>query len=127
MKTLMGFNSQQSLLQRTVFCPSGGKYTGEWLGDKKHGERPYISPHTVTPGPYACNLFQGRGTQVWNKAGAVYIGEWKHGRRDGHGTYSVLVPGTKDYAKKYCGEWKNGRKHVRTSSGVTCMHQKMRV
>lgn len=59
--TLMDFNSQQSLLQRTVFSPSGDKYTGEWLGDKKHGEPHYISPHTVTAGPYACNFFKGGG------------------------------------------------------------------
>uniref|UniRef100_H2TLF8 MORN repeat-containing protein 3 n=1 Tax=Takifugu rubripes TaxID=31033 RepID=H2TLF8_TAKRU len=86
--TRMDINSQQ-LLQRTVFFPSGDKYTGEWLDNKKHG----------------------RGTQVWNKSGAVYSGEWKRGRPDGHGTYSVLLQEAKVYAKKYCGEWKNGRKH----------------
>ncbi|XP_056874606.1 MORN repeat-containing protein 3 isoform X2 [Takifugu flavidus] len=34
--TRMDINSQQSLLQRTVFFPSGDKYTGEWLDNKKH-------------------------------------------------------------------------------------------
>ena len=42
----------------------------------------------------------------------MYYGEWKHGKRDGYGTYSVLLPETKEYVTKYCGGWKNGKKHV---------------
>lgn len=57
-------------------------------------------------------FFTGNGTQVWKKSGAIYNGEWKFGKCDGHGTYSVLLPETKEYAKKYCGGWKNGKKHV---------------
>ncbi|KAM9841543.1 MORN repeat-containing protein 3 [Aulostomus maculatus] len=53
----------------------------------------------------------GKGTQVWKKSGATYNGEWKFGKYDGRGSYSTLVPETKEYAKKYCGEWKNGKKH----------------
>ena len=69
------------------------------------------------------NLLKGTGTQTWTKSGAVYSGEWKHGSPDGYGTYSVLLPETKEYAKKYCGDWKNGQKHVCTGSDITCMHQ----
>lgn len=57
-------------------------------------------------------FFTGNGTQVWKKSGAIYNGEWKFGKCDGHGTYSVLLPETKEYAKKYSGGWKNGKKHV---------------
>lgn len=131
--TRMDISSQQSLLQRTVFFPSGDKYTGEWLDNKKHGEHhtPPAIPHTHTLSRLTSSisivLFKGRGTQVWNKSGAVYSGEWKHGRRDGHGTYSVLLQESKAYAKKYCGEWKSGRKHVCMLSDITCMHQKTHV
>lgn len=57
------------------------------------------------------SLCQGKGTQVWKK-GAMYDGEWKFGKQDGYGTYSVLPQGSKDYTKKYSGEWKSGKKHV---------------
>lgn len=57
-------------------------------------------------------FFQGKGTQIWRKSGAIYDGEWKYGKYDGYGTYSVLLPDTKEYTKNYCGEWKNGKKHV---------------
>lgn len=61
---------------------------------------------------FAYYFFQGKGTQIWKKSGAIYNGEWKLGKRDGYGTYSVLLPETKEYARKYCGGWKNGKKHV---------------
>uniref|UniRef100_A0A8D3D9X5 MORN repeat-containing protein 3 n=1 Tax=Scophthalmus maximus TaxID=52904 RepID=A0A8D3D9X5_SCOMX len=57
------------------------------------------------------HLFKGMGTQVWKKSSAIYQGEWKFGKPDGCGTYSVLLPETKEYEKKYSGMWKNGKKH----------------
>ncbi|CAJ1061518.1 hypothetical protein LDENG_00057720 [Xyrichtys novacula] len=53
----------------------------------------------------------GKGTQVWKESGMIYDGECKFGKRDGYGTYSVLLPQRKEYLRKYCGEWKNGKKH----------------
>lgn len=47
--TVMDVRSEQSLLQRTVFFPSGDKYTGQWLDNKKHGEQHTPPPHTITP------------------------------------------------------------------------------
>lgn len=49
--TVMDIKSEQSLLQRTVFFPSGDKYTGQWLDNKKHGEQ-HTPPHTITPYPH---------------------------------------------------------------------------
>ncbi|XP_054469054.1 MORN repeat-containing protein 3 [Anoplopoma fimbria] len=87
--TLLDTKSQKCGLRCTVFSVDGNEYTGEWLDNKKHG----------------------KGTQVWQKSGAIYNGEWKFGKRDGYGTLSVLLPETKEYARKYCGGWKNGKKH----------------
>ncbi|KAM8743195.1 MORN repeat-containing protein 3 isoform 1-T1 [Acanthopagrus schlegelii] len=89
LSTLLDIKSQKNGLRCTVFSVSGNEYIGEWQDNKKHGN----------------------GTQVWKKSGAIYNGEWKFGKCDGHGTYSVLLPETKEYAKKYCGGWKNGKKH----------------
>ena len=44
--------------------PSGAKYVGQWLNDKKHG----------------------LGTQYYETGGTYYEGEWMEGRRHGRGT-----------------------------------------
>ena len=64
------------------------------------------------------DVLQGTGTQVWKDSGSMYNGEWKHGKCDGFGTFSVLLPDAKEYATKYCGEWLNGKKHVRLLNGL---------
>ncbi|XP_056288386.1 MORN repeat-containing protein 3 isoform X2 [Pseudoliparis swirei] len=87
--TLSDTQSKKSGLRCTVYSVSGNEYTGEWLNNKKHG----------------------KGSQVWKKSGAIYNGDWKFGKRDGYATLSVLLPETKEYARKHCGEWKNGKKH----------------
>ncbi|KAL3041767.1 MORN repeat-containing protein 3 [Trematomus bernacchii] len=89
LSTLLDIKSQKCGLRHTIFSVIGNEYTGEWQDNKKHG----------------------KGTQVWKKSGAIYHGEWKFGKPDGYGTYSVLIPETKELAKKYCGEWKHGKKH----------------
>ncbi|XP_034090069.1 MORN repeat-containing protein 3 isoform X2 [Gymnodraco acuticeps] len=88
-RALLDIKSQKCGLRHTIFSVIGNEYTGEWQDNKKHG----------------------KGTQVWKKSGAIYHGEWKFGKPDGYGTYSVLIPETKELAKKYCGEWKHGKKH----------------
>lgn len=51
--------SQKNGLRCTVYSPSGNKYTGEWLDNKKHGEIPlnvgfskmtvkFVMKHTIT-------------------------------------------------------------------------------
>ena len=60
----------------------------------------------------ALSLFIGKGTYKWKKDGAVYDGDWRNGKRNGFGTYSIP---TEDggYKKVYSGGWKNDMKHVR--------------
>lgn len=57
-------------------------------------------------------IIKGWGTQEWKSSGAIYNGEWKFGKHDGYGIFSVLRLDTKKYITQYCGEWKNGMKHV---------------
>jgi hypothetical protein len=66
----------------TITYPTGNKYVGEWMNDKRNGQGTY----TYTNG---------------NK----YVGEWKVGKRSGQGTY------TDTSGNKYVGGWKNGKKH----------------
>ncbi|KAM6051394.1 MORN repeat-containing protein 3 isoform 1-T1 [Theristicus caerulescens] len=80
--------AQKCGLRHTVYAVNGDQYTGEWLDNLKHG----------------------KGTQVWKRTGAIYSGDWKFGKRDGYGSYSIPDPVTKEYKKVYTGWWKNDRK-----------------
>ncbi|XP_040981646.1 MORN repeat-containing protein 3 [Aquila chrysaetos chrysaetos] len=80
--------AQKCGLRHTVYAVNGDQYTGEWLDNLKHG----------------------KGTQVWKCTGAIYSGDWKFGKRDGYGSYSIPDPVTKDYKKVYTGWWKNDQK-----------------
>lgn len=55
-------------------------------------------------------IFQGKGTMMWKKSGAIYDGDWKDDCRCGFGTFSVSEGA--GYRKVYSGGWKNGKKHV---------------
>ncbi|KAL7986648.1 hypothetical protein Chor_012931 [Crotalus horridus] len=79
--------AQKCGLRHTVYAVNGDRYIGEWLDNIKHG----------------------KGTQIWKKSGAIYSGDWKFGKRDGFGTYSIPDPVTKDYKKVYSGWWKNDK------------------
>ncbi|XP_025897618.1 MORN repeat-containing protein 3 [Nothoprocta perdicaria] len=80
--------AQKSGLRHTVYAVNGDQYTGEWQDNLKHG----------------------KGTQLWKRTGAIYKGDWKFGKRDGYGSYSVPDPVTKEYKKVYTGWWKNDKK-----------------
>ncbi|NXC37447.1 MORN3 protein, partial [Campylorhamphus procurvoides] len=86
--------AQKCGLRHTVYAVNGDQYTGEWLNNLKHG----------------------KGTQIWKRTGAIYSGDWKFGKRDGYGTYSIPDPVTKEYRKVYTGWWENGQ---RTGQGVS--------
>lgn len=60
--------------------------------------------------PLVC--WTGKGTQIWKSTGAIYSGDWKFGKRDGYGSYSILDPVTKEYKKVYTGWWENDRRGV---------------
>ncbi|XP_054699791.1 MORN repeat-containing protein 3 isoform X2 [Grus americana] len=80
--------AQKCGLRHTAYAVNGDQYTGEWLDNLKHG----------------------KGTQVWKRTGAIYSGDWKFGKRDGYGSYSIPDPVTKEYKKVYTGWWKNDKK-----------------
>lgn len=56
------------------------------------------------------SYFQGKGTMMWKKSGAIYDGDWKDDRRCGFGTFSVSEGA--GYRKVYSGGWKNDKRHV---------------
>lgn len=49
---------------------------------------------------------------MWKRTGAIYSGDWKFGKRDGYGSYSIPDPVTKEYKRVYTGWWKNDKKCV---------------
>ena len=65
-----------------VWPADRGRYTGDWLAGKRHGEGIYTKPD-----------------------GTEYVGEWKEGRRDGWGC--LFHP----CGEMYEGEWRAGRMH----------------
>lgn len=117
---LLDIKAQKCGLRHTVFSANGNEYTGEWKDNMKHGEIAFSTEvklckyigYMIAKLKSLLIYFQGKGRQLWKRSCAEYNGEWKFGKCDGYGTYSVLLPETKKYAKKYCGEWKNGKKHV---------------
>ncbi|XP_068019569.1 MORN repeat-containing protein 3 isoform X2 [Melanerpes formicivorus] len=80
--------AQKCGLRHTVYAVNGDQYTGEWLDNLKHG----------------------KGTQLWKCSRAIYSGDWKFGKRDGYGSYSIFDPVAKEYKKVYTGWWKNDQK-----------------
>ncbi|XP_014681097.1 PREDICTED: MORN repeat-containing protein 3-like [Priapulus caudatus] len=80
--------AQKKGIRHTVYAVNGDEYTGEWLNNHKHG----------------------KGTEKTQSTGAIYDGDWKWGKRDGFGTYSV-PDGEGIYIKQYSGGWRNGLKH----------------
>lgn len=57
-------------------CIKRGKYTGEWLADRRHGEGISVSPegHIFT-GKWEFGVKQGRGT-LQKSNGECIAGEW---------------------------------------------------
>jgi len=87
----------------TYIYPSGGKYTGEWKDDKRHGQ----------------------GTHNYSN-GDKYVGEWKDDKHHGQGK-KIWSDGS-----KYEGQWYNGipkdntnqgQPHKSTSLGLVCRIQ----
>lgn len=58
-----------------------------------------------------CFYSSGKGTYKWKTDGALYDGDWKGGKRNGFGTFS-LPKKEGGYKKQYSGGWKNDKRHV---------------
>ena len=84
------------LYERKVYGKLGWFEDGDEKEDTKYvGELYKGLPH-------------GMGTITFRKGkweGDKYIGEWKYGKYDGHGTY------TWSHGEKYVGEWKGGKRN----------------
>lgn len=53
----------------------------------------------------------GKGIYKWKENGVLYDGDWKRGKRNGFGIYSML-DGKGGYKKEYLGGWKNDMRYV---------------
>ncbi|OXB84932.1 UNVERIFIED_CONTAM: hypothetical protein H355_016054, partial [Colinus virginianus] len=107
--------AQKYGLRHTVYGINGERYTGEWSDNLKHGT---IFTWQVSSWQLGVREQSARarcarprkGTQLWKHSGAVYSGDWKCGKRDGHGSYSVPDPAGREYRKVYVGCWRNDRR-----------------
>jgi len=86
-----------------------GKYTGEFMGNMRHGQGTY----TWTSGKYNGDKYvgkwenglkSGQGIYTWSN-GDEYSGEWRNNDQNGFGTYIWANGST------YVGEWENDLKN----------------
>ncbi len=56
-------------------------------------------------------FLSGKGTHKWSETGSIYDGDWKNGKRNGFGTFS-LPKENGGYQKQYSGGWKADKRHV---------------
>lgn len=82
--------------------PSGKQYVGYWQNDSLHSGK-CVSNRGVYDGEFDKNgEFDGKG-KLFATNGEYYEGEWKEGRRSGHGFSS------QSHRMVRCGSWRNGR------------------
>jgi hypothetical protein len=79
-----------------------GTYQGECKGGLAHGDGIATGLDTYE-GHFSKGLPNGYGTYKWN-TGAVYVGQWKKGKRQGRGKYTCILNG-KEVIQD--GLWKN--------------------
>jgi hypothetical protein len=83
----------------------GGKYVGEWLNDKIHGQGAFTFPSgNKYLGEFKDGDFNGQGTFIWADGGK-YVGEWQNDKKNGQGTHTYAD------GAKYVGEWQNNEYH----------------
>eukprot|EP00434_Breviolum_minutum_P006548 symbB.v1.2.005781.t1/scaffold289.1/size287290/26 len=84
---------------------NGEKYTGEWIGNERHGTGSHLWPNGARyDGQFRNNQANGDGTFRFPNGG-VYEGQWKSDRAHGHGSYRHF-----DQAS-YDGQWRNDKQH----------------
>ncbi len=86
---------------------SGDRYEGEIRGNKPHGKGTYISKDGIMYiGDFKDGKRNGHGILNWTSGlheGEQYIGEWKDDQKSGHGIF------TWPDGRKYVGKWENNR------------------
>ena len=74
-------------------------HTGEWVGNKKHGQGTYTYPSKATySGEWVGDKKHGKGTYTYSDD-QKYTGDWVGDKMHGEGTY------TYSDGHKYAGEW----------------------
>jgi len=64
-----------------IDASTGGKYTGEWFENKRHGKGVYTYPNNdVYSGEWINGMKQGRGTYIYAANGCQLIGDWMEGK-----------------------------------------------
>lgn len=80
-------------------------YEGDFEESALNGQGVYKSSDgSVYTGSWSNNQPQGPGRFNWKSTGSSYVGEYRHGKKDGKGVYT-----TKDI--KYDGSWSSGKPH----------------
>jgi hypothetical protein len=124
--------AEKSGVKHTVYAVNGEQYTGEWLGDVKHGQgvQVYVDGSRYD-GMWERGQRHGQGTfykRVGGRLRLVYSGVWEHDQRAGTGTLNfksgnryegcfqegkITGWGTMYYkdGDRYEGEFADGRRH----------------
>jgi hypothetical protein len=58
----------------------------------------------------------------WYRSGAIYEGEWRNGKRDGHGTFWTKDASGTRYIRMYRGSWKDNKYGVSTYITIPISH-----
>lgn len=92
-------------------CADGSSYKGEWKGNRRHGQgtQSYVDGYEYEyVGHWTDNVRHGQG-KLTNIDGSNYQGGFKSGVVHGHGTYQYATGAV------YVGVWKNGKREGRGS------------
>eukprot|EP01061_Rhynchopus_euleeides_P004985 TRINITY_DN14225_c0_g1_i1.p1 TRINITY_DN14225_c0_g1~~TRINITY_DN14225_c0_g1_i1.p1 ORF type:complete len:344 (+),score=111.79 TRINITY_DN14225_c0_g1_i1:182-1213(+) len=100
---------QKRLEHKQYTFPSGAKYSGTFLGTKKHGYGVWEHPSGDSyEGNFRYNKHEGWGTYRIGKSGKHYAGAWKNGKMDGWGVYFFNDARTEYYIGTYVSDAKEG-------------------
>lgn len=84
-----------------VHFKNGATYTGQWLGNMKHGYGQQIwKDGAKYEGNWRFNKACGHG-KFWHVDGDIFEGEWLDDKANGHGVY------VHQNGARYEGEWKD--------------------
>lgn len=84
-----------------VHFKNGATYTGQWLGNMKHGFGTQIwKDGAKYEGNWRFNKACGHG-KFWHVDGDIFEGEWLDDKANGHGVY------VHQNGARYEGEWKD--------------------
>jgi V8-like Glu-specific endopeptidase len=90
---------------QTISYPSGGRYAGDVIDGRWHGQGTYTFADGATyVGEFRDGKYHGQGTYTFAD-GDKYVGEYRDNQRTGEGTYTFADGAT------YVGEFRDGKYH----------------